>query len=66
MAQGQGNGKLAEQTMIERMGLEQYKQFIIERGRRGGAAPYIGKKGFACNPERARMAGAIGGKASKR
>jgi len=66
MAQGQGNGKLAEQTMIERMGLEQYKQFIIERGRRGGAAPYRGKKGFAANPERARMAGAIGGKASKR
>jgi general stress protein YciG len=60
-----GNGKLAEKTMIERMGLEAYKEFIKKRGTLGGTAPYKGKKGFAANPERARQAGKRGGKRGK-
>lgn len=66
MAQGQGNGKLAEQTMIARMGLEGYKEFRKHIGRLGGKAGDPTNKGFASNRERARLAGSIGGRASRR
>lgn len=42
------------------------KDFYRKIGRLGGMAEATEPKGFACNPERARIAGAKGGKISKR
>lgn len=42
------------------------KNYYKELGQKGGKAPYKGKKGFAANPERARIAGAAGGRANKK
>lgn len=42
------------------------KDFYKRIGRLGGSAETSEPKGFACNPERARIAGAKGGKISKR
>ena len=42
------------------------KDFYRKIGRLGGSAETSEPKGFACNPERARIAGAKGGRISKR
>jgi general stress protein YciG len=42
------------------------KDFYARIGRKGGCAISDKKKGFAADPERARWAGSIGGKKSKR
>lgn len=42
------------------------KDFYRKIGRKGGSAETSEPKGFACNPERARIAGAKGGRISKR
>ena len=42
------------------------QRFYRKIGRLGGSAETSEPKGFACNPERARIAGAKGGKISKR
>lgn len=53
-------GKLAAKTNKERYGNDWY----VRIGRIGGKNGHTG--GFAADPERARRAGAIGGKRSKR
>lgn len=53
-------GIKAKKTIIERHGNDWYKKI----GRIGGRNGHTG--GFAANPELARIAGAIGGKISKR
>jgi general stress protein YciG len=53
-------GKKAAQTNKERYG----KEFYANIGRKGGQNGHTG--GFAADPERARLAGSIGGKRSKR
>ena len=53
-------GKLAAETNRERYGANYY----AELGRAGGRA--CGPKGFATNPELARIAGAKGGTISRR
>lgn len=42
------------------------KDFYRKIGRLGGMAETFAPKGFACNPERAKIAGAKGGRISKR
>ena len=51
----------AKKTNLERHG----KEFYANIGRVGGQAKGV-KKGFAANPERARQAGKVGGRRSKR
>lgn len=52
-------------TMIEHYGsVEAYKEFLRERGAKGGRNGCTG--GFYANPELARIAGAKGGKTSRR
>lgn len=53
-------GRKAAQTNYDRHG----KDFYREIGRKGGKNGHTG--GFASNPELARIAGAIGGRNSKR
>ena len=53
-------GKKAVQTNYARHG----KDFYREIGRKGGANGHTG--GFAANPQLAKIAGAIGGRRSKR
>lgn len=60
MAGTKAGGLKARQTNIERHG----KDFYREIGRMGGMNGHTG--GFAANPELARLAGAKGGKISKR
>jgi general stress protein YciG len=55
-------GLKAAQTNKERYGEDFYGQL----GTLGGSAAYKGKKGFAANKERARLAGRKGGLISKR
>ncbi len=42
------------------------EDFYVRIGGNGGRAPYTGKKGFAANPELAKIAGAKGGKISRK
>lgn len=60
MAGTKAGGKKAAATNIERHG----KNFYREIGRMGGSNGHTG--GFAANPELARIAGAKGGRISKR
>lgn len=55
-------GAKARETNKSKYGQDYYH--II--GSAGGKAPYKGKKGFAANLERARSAGRIGGRISRR
>lgn len=55
-------GMKAAKTNYERHGNDFYKKL----GRMGGSAPTDKLKGFAANPELAKVAGAIGGRKSKR
>lgn len=50
--------------MRERMGEESYREFIRERGRKGGSRKV--PKGFALDRERARQAGHKGGSVSRK
>lgn len=59
-----GNGKKAAETMRKRMGEEAYREFVKERGRKGGIK--TGMKGFAIDRELARRAGRIGGSVSRK
>lgn len=54
-----------KKTMIEKYGgQEGYHKWMQSVGKKGGSVK--GKKGFALNPERARLAGAKGGRISRR
>lgn len=55
-------GKKAAITNLAKHG----KDFYARIGRMGGCTISEKKKGFAADPERARWAGSIGGKKSKR
>lgn len=55
-------GRKAAKANIERYGQNYYS----ELGKRGGKAPHTKPRGFAANPELARLAGKRGGELSKR
>lgn len=61
MSGSREGGLKAKQTILARD-----KDFYKRIGRLGGMAEATEPKGFACNPERARIAGAKGGRISKR
>lgn len=52
----------ARATMLDKYGAN----YFASIGSKGGSAPYIGKKGFAANPELARQAGIKGGTISRK
>lgn len=62
MAGTKAGGLKARETNIKLHGIDFYKRI----GRMGGKAGDSSKKGFASNIERAKKAGAKGGKISKR
>lgn len=62
MAGTKAGGLKARETNIKLHGIDYYKRI----GRMGGKAGDPSKKGFASNIERAKKAGAKGGKISKR
>ncbi len=59
-----GSGLKAQETMIKRMGLSKYKQFISERGRMGGRVSHPETRPFA-NTILAQEAGQKGGLKSR-
>lgn len=61
MSGSRSGGLKAKQTILARD-----KDFYKRIGRIGGMTETFAPKGFACNPERARFAGAKGGRISKR
>jgi general stress protein YciG len=62
MSGTKAGGIKASATNKERFGADFYSRI----GADGGSAPYVGKKGFAADPELARLAGRKGGAKSKR
>lgn len=63
---GRPNDKMFK-TMVEKHGSEEAaRAWFRSIGSKGGKAPSDKPKGFAANPELARIAGAIGGKISQR
>lgn len=60
MAGTKAGGKKAAETNKRKYG----KNFYVENGRKGGKNGHTG--GFAANPELAKIAGAKGGRISKR
>ena len=63
---GKPNDKIFK-TMVEKHGSEEAaRAWFRSIGSKGGKAPTDKPKGFAANPELARIAGSIGGKTSKR
>jgi general stress protein YciG len=64
---GKPNDKLMK-TIIGKYGLTEdgRSKHHVTIGADGGSAPYVGKKGFAADPELARLAGRKGGAKSKR
>lgn len=62
MAQTVEGGHKTATTNKTKYGADFYKRI----GAMGGSAPYKGLKGFAADRERARTAGILGGKISKR
>ena len=75
MAGDREGGLKAEQTMIVKLGEERYRQWRKEVGRLGGQRSVGDRSGFALKkpgkdgltgPERARVAGRLGGAAPRR
>ena len=66
MAGNKKSGETLRQTMIKKYGSEEaWKAVMRENGRKGGSVS-TPTGGFAANPELARIAGAKGGRISRR